>query len=342
MRVSSSQGGFILIFTLWVLGFLSVLAIAVGMGSRQKIAFLERLEDRSRQHLSAEAGAKKALALLVDDIENNKLAFNAEAKSRRHNNPADFSGIVVGDNGFDVLHTVYDETSGAMVERYGVSDEQGKLNLNNVSGEQLARLLADVLGMTTEEARKQSQAIIDWRDYGKHEAEGFFSDDYYKNLEHPYEMKEKPFERIDELLLVKGLDNNKYHKLLPFVTVWGDGRVNINTVSERVLVALGLDPAVAEKVLKVRRGTDDLESTSDDHIFTRAFDVAVEVKAVLPLEEREMRQIDALNTRGLLSANSFLYSIRSRSLLADGKTGGAEVNMVFDALANKIVFWFEK
>ncbi|NTV28816.1 MAG: general secretion pathway protein GspK [Candidatus Omnitrophica bacterium] len=342
MCIGSDRRGFVLIFTLWVLGFLSILALAVGLGSRQKIALLERLEDRSRVRLAVEAGAKKAMALLVDDLENSQLVMTVQAKSRRHNNHSELAGIAVGEYSFDVVYDTVDERSGMVGERFGLADEQSKLNLNTVDRDTLARLLSDVLSMGVQDAKSQAEAIIDWRDFGKHEAEGFFSDDYYKNLEYPYEMKEQNFERIDELLLVKGIDSDKYARLLPYLTVWGDGRVNVNTVSGRVLEALGLEAAVTEKLLKVRRGQDALESTADDHIFFRTFDIAAEVKAVIPLEERELRQIDALNTRNVLSTNSFLYSGRSRVALPEGRGVGAEVWFVLDALANKIVYWYEK
>ena len=340
--LANNQSGFVLILTLWVLGFLTVLALAVGLGSRQKIALLERLEDRSRLHLAAEAGAKKALAALIDDLEDSQFVLTPQAKAHRQNAPSEFFGIPVGENTFRISYDTYDERSGALVERYGLADEQSKFSLNTVDRDTLARLLGDVLGLTTDDARRQAEAIIDWRDFGQHETEGFFSDDYYKNLEFPYDMKDHPFERIDELLLVKGMDSGKYAALLPYVTVWGDGRVNINTASQKVLVALGLEPAVADKILKVRRGQDGIEATADDHVFTRTFDIASEVKAVITLEDREAHEIDALNARNLLSTDSFVYSARSRVSGPDGKTTSAEVRVVFDALANKIVYWYEK
>ena len=341
-RSFSNKSGFVLILTLWVLGFLTVLALAVGLGSRQKIALLERLEDRSRLHLVAEAGAKKALAVLVDDIEESQSKLTVAAKARRHNAPTELSAVSVGENTVTVSYDTFDEKTGAAVERFGLVDEQSKLNVNTTDTETLARLLGDVLGMATADARQEADAIIDWRDFGKHEIDGFFSDDYYKNLEYPYEMKEHPFERIDELLLVKGMDEDKYEKLLPYVTVWGGGHVNINTASARVLIALGLDPVVADKILQVRRGVDGIEATADDHIFFRTFDVAAEVKAAIPLEDREARQIDGLNARNLLSPDSVVYSARSRAFRPDGRFSGAEVTVVFDAVANKILYWYEK
>jgi type II secretory pathway component PulK len=336
-----NNDGFILIVALWTLMFLTVLAIAVGVGTRQKIILLDRLETRSRIQLAAEAGIKKAVAVLVDDLEESQFRYTPKAKARRHNNPSEFSNIQLNEQTADVICSVYDEAVGKVVDRNGVCDEQSKINLNVVDNLTLENLIADVLGYPTVEARAFAENIIDWRDYGRHEAAGFFSDDYYKNLEFPYEMKEQPFERIDELFLVKGMTREAYDALRPYVTVYGDGRVNVNTASRKVLMALGLDGVVVDKFLKARSGPDGRDSTGDDHIFYRLFDIASEVNTLVALEEKETRQIDALNTRNLLTTDSMVYGMTSR---VRSDQGGAKraIDAVFNAFSNKFEYWYEK
>ncbi|MBF0619208.1 MAG: general secretion pathway protein GspK, partial [Candidatus Omnitrophica bacterium] len=203
-------------------------------------------------------------------------------------------------------------------------------------------LMMNVLGVSDNDAKQLADNIIDWRDIGRHEVTGFFSDDYYKNLEFPYEMKDAPYERPDELLLIKGMSAAMYEKIAPYITVAGDGRVNVNTASFNILVALGLDAAVAEKVLQARRGPDGIEATKDDHIFYKTFDIASEVGAVVKLDEKESRQIDALNKMGLLGADSFEYSFRSQ-VRASGSSGETKtIFCMINALNNKIDYWYEK
>jgi type II secretory pathway component PulK len=234
-----------------------------------------------------------------------------------------------------------DGKSGDLLTIWGLTDEQAKINLNTASADVIQRIIVEALGWGGAEAKGLADAITDWRDYGRHEASGFFSDDYYKSLEFPYAMKEQSFERPDELLLVKGVDRKVYETLLPFVTVYGDGRVNINTVSRQGLVALGLDQGVADKVLKARRGVDGVEATLDDHIFSNTFDVASETSKAAALEAREAHQIDALNAKTLLTTESGIYSFVSRVLSSDGGYKRS-VMCIFSAFESRILYWYEK
>jgi len=63
----------------------------------------------------------------------------------------------------------------------------------------------------------------------------------------------RPFSTINEVLLVKELTRDKFLLFKDSVTVYGMGKVNVNTVSKPVLVALGLDEETAEIVLSFRR-----------------------------------------------------------------------------------------
>ncbi len=339
-RRISSQRGFVLIMALWALGFLTVLALSIGMGTRQKIILLGRLEGRSQAQFSAEAGVKKAIAVLLDDLEKNQFLYSPAAKVRRHNNPSEFGAIALGGMTAEVVCPYFDEVAGRVVDRSGLCDEQGKININTTDIVTLTRLVSFVLGLDDEKAKQLAGGIIDWRDYGQREATGFFSDDYYKNLEFPYDMKSTPFERIDELLLVKGVDKKIYDRLRPFVTIYGDGRININTVSMPVLLALGLDEVVAGKLLKARRGQDNQDSTADDHIFLKAFDIPAEVSAIAALEEKEAHQLDILNAANLLRTDSMMYGFIAR--VADAKGSARSIETVFDAAQNKYLYWYEK
>lgn len=337
----TARSGFVLILALWSLMFLTVLAVTVGVGTRQKILLLSRLEDRSAVRLALTAGLKVAHAVLADDLEMNQQVFTPLAKQRRHNNPAEFVGIASADKMVDVFCQGFDDVSGVLGERYGWCDEQSKVNVNTTSQAVLSRLCAAILRLDTESANRLARNIIDWRDYGRHEAEGFFSDDYYKNLEYPYTMKETPFERIDELLLVKGVSLEIYKQLRPFVTIYGDGRINVNTASRHVLMAVGLDETVADKLLSVRRGADKLDYTTDDHIFIRTFDVAAEVKTMAGLELNEVRQLDVLSAQNVFTISSLMYST-TVIISSDGKEDAFILEAVLDARSDRFLFWYEK
>ena len=140
-------------------------------------------------------------------------------------------------------------------------DEESKINLNKTDQIVLTNLLIRVLALKEEEAGQLAAALLDWRQYGESEITGFFSEDYYSNLQYPYPKKSADYETLDEMLLVKGMTQQCYDKLINYVTIYGDGAVNINTASKDVLIALGLQESLVDKILSVRRGRDGLDAT---------------------------------------------------------------------------------
>ena len=63
----------------------------------------------------------------------------------------------------------------------------------------------------------------------------------------------RPFSTINEVLLVKGISKDDFLLFKDSVTVYGTGKININTASKVVLVALGLDEEEANLILRFRR-----------------------------------------------------------------------------------------
>jgi general secretion pathway protein K len=66
-------------------------------------------------------------------------------------------------------------------------------------------------------------------------------------------LKTKPVARISELREVPGIDETIALAVAPYVTVWGDGKVNINSAPESVLAALpGVGEVRARSVIERR------------------------------------------------------------------------------------------
>lgn len=63
----------------------------------------------------------------------------------------------------------------------------------------------------------------------------------------------RPFSTINEVLLVKGMTKEKFLLFKDLVTVYGMGKVNINTASKAVFLALGLDEEMTDLILRFRR-----------------------------------------------------------------------------------------
>jgi type II secretory pathway component PulK len=182
---------------------------------------------------------------------------------------------------------------------YSLRDEQGYLNLNN----------SDPVSWSNIDGISQEccASILDWIDEDGDTSPDGAETDYYQRLEPPYISKDAPFVALKELLFLRGVtrqlyigedlnrnlflddnerdgwsqmpfdneDNRLDLGLVDIFTVYGDGKININTTNQVILSALsGLDDTVAELILSHRAGPDRQLGTDDDMYYTSSDDIA--------------------------------------------------------------------
>jgi len=207
-------------------------------------------------------------------------------------NPEAFGGATLGEGSFTVSYPLPGEDgSGGVV--YGVADEDRKVNINTASKAVLARLP----GMTEEIA----QSLLDWRD--KHSGLG----------------KDKPFAFLEELLLVEGMTDEVFQALQPFITIYTDGKVNLNTAPREVLKALEMGEGLVNKISRFRRGLDDVRGTKDDQSFTSLGGAEQQLNAFDSLSPQEAAQLTNLITQNRLKVTSSFFRIHSKGTVRDGK-----------------------
>lgn len=109
-----------------------------------------------------------------------------------------FRGRLVFDDGVDHWHfTIYTREPGELGGvRYGLTDEAGKLNLNEASEEMLAKLPRMKPLLT--------QALLDFIDEDDTPRPEGAEQEYYDALPSPYAIFNAPLSTLDELLLVRG------------------------------------------------------------------------------------------------------------------------------------------
>jgi len=84
--------------------------------------------------------------------------------------------------------------------------------------------------------------IMDWINPGETRFGGGGKDAYYEQQKPPYKAKRHRFYSLDELKLVRGIDDRLYQKLRPHITVFSeDGKINLNTASTGIYRALYRD-----------------------------------------------------------------------------------------------------
>ena len=81
--------------------------------------------------------------------------------------------------------------------------------------------------------------IMDWVSPGDVRLAGGNKDLYYSQQNPPYRAKRNRFFTIEELRLVRGMDDNLFQKLKPLVTVYAtEGKININTADSKLFRAI--------------------------------------------------------------------------------------------------------
>jgi general secretion pathway protein K len=150
--------------------------------------------------------------------------------------------------------------------------ESSKLNLNQASEEDLARLVTVVSGNPSL-AREIAAAILDWRapELGQNPfaspVESPF-DAYYLSLGPTFRPRHASFQEIEELLLVRGMTPELFYgnyvadtegRLYPrgglrdCLSVWGSvGPFDVNTASPALLEAVGLPQPTVEALVRRR------------------------------------------------------------------------------------------
>jgi len=84
--------------------------------------------------------------------------------------------------------------------------------------------------------------IMDWVNPGAVRIAGGGKDTFYEGQNPPYKAKRNRFYSLDELKLVKGMNDYLFNKLRPHITVYSEeGRININSADSKVLRALYKD-----------------------------------------------------------------------------------------------------
>jgi general secretion pathway protein K len=137
-----------------------------------------------------------------------------------------------------------------------IQDEGGKINVNTLvtpDGRKPSKPLA--IEQLKELFRLKGldpapvDAIVDWLDRDEIEEPSGAESAYYERLDRPYRCRNGRMDTLAELHLVKGISDEVYRTISPYLTVYtSDESINVNTADPVVLQTLpvpGQDSAVA-------------------------------------------------------------------------------------------------
>lgn len=263
MTRTSQPAGVAMVIVLWVIMVLSLLisGFAFTMHVETQVASFSRKELKAE--MLARSGVEVAkMLLLLDERSPTESGFDAYNQAWATNTD------------FYVEHSLGEGTFSVRV-----TDEEGRLPLNRLSEDQLKKLM-EVLGVDPLDGDVIVDSILDWMDDNDLHRLNGAEDDYYQSLFPPYRAKNGPFDRVEELLLVRGVTPQIFEGLAgedgeesrpglkDLVTTYSRGQVNVNTATAPVLqVLFGLDDLQVGAVLAWRDGQDGVAGTEDDQPF---------------------------------------------------------------------------
>ncbi len=275
IRQESHRKALVLIVVVYIIASLSMLAFALAYRSRIAIKRTSLLTERLQQDQLALAACTQARSILAADDRN--VDCLDEPWSGRHK----LIPVEIAYQSVDTNDTPWEVN-------WELVDESAKINVNLAS----ADLFLEIESL--DEAAVAS--ILDWIDQDDIPNPDGAEDDYYSSLESAYKCKNGPVDSMEELLFIKGISSQIYYGsnmnqggnlltetsadsaefteenwqdnnvgLYDMMTVYGDGRININTASRQVLGAIPLlsDAAVSEIVSRQKSLARKFSSIAD-------------------------------------------------------------------------------
>lgn len=294
---------------LWVMVLMGAISMEFSRSMQVEVTSTRNFKEEVESSYLAESGIDLALDEIIGKADFNtvnekgQVVFAKSAKKEGEDAKKDAPGNIQTGIKKD-LETEIDEAAkkkilkmpprmniplGAGTVSYLIVDEGSKIDINSASDEVLSKILKES-GIEDEKLIASiADAILDWIDPNDLHRLNGAENDYYKNLEEPYFCKNKPFDTLEELLLVKGMtleilygtDYVKKHELVgeeddllaeegkkikgiySLLTVHAFSAVNPNTASPGVLAVFYPEDMV-KNILEKREkeGKFDLSKSS--------------------------------------------------------------------------------
>ena len=313
-RTPKGESGSVLILSLWILALLALLS-----GS---LAYRTRLECQLTQYQWDEIRLIQLAKMAVfdaADIWRHQTGLYAAFSQTWNDNSERFKDHPLPGGFYTASHE----------NCYGLEDEASKLNVNNASAAVLNRLF--------EGHKEVVPEILAWRS-----GSGLGSDTSGETGQQVVTARHGPLKSVEELLLVPRMTPEIYWDVAADLTVYTDGGVNVNTASERVLLALGLSSSLVNKILEFRRGRDNRTGTEDDGVFKAVESVLPDLRTQMRVTDTESQLLTALLQKRLLTVQSGVVRINFVTRLP-GRPIARRFTVVAAAQAvpPQILFWRE-
>lgn len=246
--------GFALILTILIVSLVVVLTLQFNNSMWSDLYSSANLRDGIRLRFIARSGVNCALAVLSEDASSSDSDSLQEAWA--NSKELSLNSVTMFENGHFQVE-ISDLSGKIQVNRLITKD--GKYN--EAQKMLLMRFLSsEQFQLDSEKVGNLIDAIKDWIDPDDDATRFGAENGYYQSLENPYSCKNGPMESLGQMLLIKGVTQGLFYGnehrsgIANHLTVYGDGKININTADPLVLCSLSddIDMEMARDMLLYR------------------------------------------------------------------------------------------
>jgi general secretion pathway protein K len=210
IRTHRRDAGMALISVLWVLVLLTAIVAEFAYSMRTEVNITRNFREATRAHYIAHSGVIRAVVAMVKN--------EAKAKDQQNADEAAQDPI------WRVNAAIAPQRFGSGQFSVHIDNAAGLINLNT-AGEKILRLMVTPLDISDTEKDVIVDSILDWRDSDDLHRLNGAENKYYESLPDPYACKNGAFDSVEELLLVRGIRPELFHKnLRSIVTTIPEGK----------------------------------------------------------------------------------------------------------------------
>ena len=257
--------------------------MSVGRRTSIELRLLRYHLSRSQAYYLAKSGLERIYQEKIKDNNTFDSLNESWNNTLKDDTTPEFKNFPLGNGKFTIQYSYYEAKDKEPKVFYGMQDEQSKFNINAILEdetryyERFKKFLKNILeDIKDADEDTLTDTFLDWIDANAQER--LNGKEEYKD--EGIIPKNKPLERIEELLMISGFTPEIVGIVSKYLTVYGDATVNVNTAPKEVLVIAGFDEGEVKKILDYRNDAKDIKEISDT--YWSSFDIIEDGKLCLP------------------------------------------------------------
>ena len=222
----TKKRGMALVLVLWVISLLTIMAGSFALSMRREASITAGIKNNAQALAVAESGIAIAELMLLNPDQNQR--WRADG-------------------------SIYEIIATDTKVRVRLLSEAGKVDINKADQVLLEALMSSVPSVAEQKSTLVA-GILDWRDADDLVHTEGAEKNEYKAAGLSYQPRNKPFQSLEELQLVLGMNEALFLQLEPLITVYsGQPTVSVQQAAKEVLQIIpGLDTSLIEAYMTAR------------------------------------------------------------------------------------------